>query len=66
MGRPHPFTKLLREAYEASEDVDFFDLHKDDPESLRRWHRLREIADAAEERLIDHILRTAGQERIYG
>lgn len=52
MGKTETFSKpdyfeLLYEAHAASEAVDMFDLHSDDPVSVKEWERLcSESADA--------------------
>ena len=50
------YEQLLREAHESSEQVDHFDLHSEDPKSVKHFKRLRAEDRRQRGRLITHIL----------
>lgn len=49
------FHELLREANEAVDAVDAFDVVSSNPESKKEWDRLLQEAFSAKERLISYI-----------
>ena len=50
------YEQLLREAHESSEQVDHFDLHTENPQSVKHFKRLQATNRKWRSRLIIHIL----------
>ena len=48
---------LMREAFESSQDVDDFDLHSEDPESMAKWRVLLEVRAKADKAFVDYVMR---------
>lgn len=50
------FNHLLYEARAAAEEVDRFDLHSEDPTSVKAWEQLLQAQRDAYKALIAHVL----------
>ena len=50
------FHRRLLAAWHALEAADRFDLHSEDPASVRAWEALERAADEARRTLVDYVL----------